>query len=106
MLYVVSHKTQQFSFAVCYTANKEKDQFRRDVYGDIVQYASYPDNIWATDGRPKTTHGSIVTKVSGGNLYVSMHSYGDATSDYRYDYLVDDMDYTAKIYLNIVRYYD
>ena len=82
------------------------DTYSNCSYGDIVQYASDPDNIWSTDGRPKTTHGSIVTKVSGGYLYVSMHSYGDATSDYRYDYLVDDMDYTAKIYLNIVRYYD
>lgn len=33
-------------------------------------------------------------------------SYGSGNSEYRYDYLVDSMPYTSKIYLNIVRYYD
>lgn len=76
--------------------------------GDIIQYASNTDDIWNTDGRPVSTHSSIVTKVttSGGRkLYVSMHSYGTDDSDYRYDYLVDSMPYSYKHYLNIVRYY-
>lgn len=76
-------------------------------YGDIVQYASKSNDTW-TDGRPKTTHSSIVTKISNNELYVSMHSFGDEDSPYRCDFPVADMPYYADciIYLNIVRYYD
>ena len=84
------------------------DTYANCGLGDIIQYASNTDDIWNTDGRPVSTHSSIVTKVttSGGRkLYVSMHSYGTDDSDYRYDYLVDSMPYSYKHYLNIVRYY-
>lgn len=82
------------------------DTYANCGLGDIIQYASDETDVWSTDNRPKSTHSSIVTKVSGGKLYVCMHSYGSADSDYRYDYLVDCMPYTYKHYLNIVRYYN
>ena len=84
------------------------DTYANCGLGDIIQYASDTENVWSTDNRPVSTHSSIVTKVStsgGRKLYVSMHSYGTEQSDYRYDYLVDNMPYSYKHYLNIVRYY-